>query len=177
VLKTVRVYSEGERRNGMSALRRVFREIEGFKWGVLFFLSFGAAAQASAQGKSVDPLLLQTDSHKPVGGHQLTAYSVEELTLAEPVEAEIGGQTRIVNRAWRVNVFGGPFPVRAMVPMIWVDRTLLGYGYESDDMKKLSVIVFDKSLLRNGGTIAVSYGTADDDRTEIPAKLNLNAGQ
>jgi len=36
-------------------------------------------------------------------------YTVEELKLDEPVEAEIGGKKTEVYQAYRISVFGGPF--------------------------------------------------------------------
>jgi hypothetical protein len=59
--------------------------------------------------------------------------------------------------------------------MIWIDNVLLGYGVESVDLKKITVITFDRSLLRDGAPIALSYGENDPARTELPERLALPA--
>ena len=61
-----------------------------------------------------------------------------------------------------------------MPAMIWIDDALAGFGVESVDLTQVSVIVFDKALLHDGGTIAVSYGTHDRKRSELPEKLKLS---
>ena len=76
-----------------------------------------------------------------------------------------------VDRAWRVAVIGGPFPVRALPPVLWIDGVVLGIGHESEDLTEISTIVFDRSLLRDGGTLALSYGFSAQQLSEVPERL------
>ncbi len=119
-------------------------------------------------------LVSQGKNQEPVGELELKTYLLEELQLARPVRAEIAGQSREVNRGWRLTVIGGPFTVRAMPAMIWIAGKLAGYGVESTDLQKISVVIFDRSLLQEGAVIALSYGERDPLRTELPERLTLN---
>src|SRR5262245_58895394 len=71
-------------------------------------------------------LLAETKTTGPTGDLKLTGYRVEEVTLSQSVSTQVRGQQVNVNKAWRVTVTGGPFPVRAMPAMIWIDDKLVG---------------------------------------------------
>ena len=118
-------------------------------------------------------LLAQGKNGQPAGELKLRSYLIEEITLARPLRVEIGALKTEVSRGWRLTVTGGPFVVRAMPVMVWIDNVLLGYGVESTDLQKISVITFDRSLLRDGAAIALSYGEDDPARTELPERLAL----
>lgn len=85
-------------------------------------------------------------------------YTVEELKLAEPLEAEIGGKKTEVYQAYRITVFGGPFNVRAMALLLQFDDKTTLVGVEGRKLDKATFILYDGSLLREGATLAVSYG-------------------
>jgi hypothetical protein len=121
-------------------------------------------------------LLAETKSSNADGNPQLTGYRVEEVTLPRPVTAEVRGQQVSVNRAWRVTVTGGPFPVRAMPAVIWIDDRVVGYGIENESLSQITAITFDDSLLTNGGVVSLSYGEDKHGRVRIPEKLQLNRG-
>lgn len=121
------------------------------------------AGRVLAQGKNV----------QPAGELKLRSYLIEEITLARPLQVEIGTLKTEVSRGWRLTITGGPFVVRAMPAMVWIDNVLLGYGVESTDLQKISVITFDRALLRDGAAIALSYGENDPARTELPERLAL----
>jgi hypothetical protein len=118
-------------------------------------------------------VLAQGKNDQPAGDLKLRSYLVEEVTLARPLQVEISGLKTEVSRGWRVTITGGPFVVRAMPAMVWIDDVLLGYGVESADLQKISVITFDRSLLRDGAAIALSYGENDPSRSELPERLAL----
>jgi hypothetical protein len=109
---------------------------------------------------------------QPVGQFKLTKYRVEELTLPQKVEVESGGRSIQVDKAWRVTILGS-FQVRALPPVIWIDDFSLGHGAENEQLSEISVIIFDRSLLRQGATIALSYGESKDARIELAEKLSL----
>src|SRR5262249_9691671 len=118
-------------------------------------------------------LLGEGRNTQPVGPLKLTRYRVEELSLPQSIKVELGGKTVQVDKAWRVTVMGGPFQVRALPPVIWVDDAPLGYGAENEQLSEISVITFDRSLLREGAAIALSYGESKEDRMKLPEKLSL----
>jgi hypothetical protein len=109
----------------------------------------------------------------PVGPLKLTRYRVEELSLPQSVKMELRGKTVEVNKAWRVTIVGGPFQVRALPPVIWLNDVPLGYGIENESLSEISVITFDRSLLREGAAVSLSYGENKDARTELPERLTL----
>jgi hypothetical protein len=115
---------------------------------------------------------------RAVGQHKLKSYRVEEVTLPRMQEVRIKGETRSVGRAFRLTIKGGPFPVRAMPPVIWLDDTAIGYGIESEDLDEITVITYDEAALAEGATIYLSYGDKKnkEDRSALPEKLKLNGG-
>ena len=118
-------------------------------------------------------VLAKGKNDQPAGELKLRSYMVEEVSLARPMQVEISGLKTEVSRGWRLTITGGPFVVRAMPAMVWIDNVLLGYGVESTDLQKISVITFERSLLRDGAAISISYGEDDPARTELPERLAL----
>jgi len=165
-----------------AAPRLVRFTIAAFLFMAALSVSLAAAQEPGRQSPESDiaqmhrapgKLLAQGKNDQPAGELKLRSYVVEEITLARSLQIEIGGIKTEVSRGWRVTITGGPFVVRAMPAMVWVDNVLLGYGVESSDLQKISVITFDRSLLRDGAVIAVSYGENDPARTELPERLTL----
>ena len=143
------------------------------------------AAPDTAQEPTVSDLLKlpgklisESDSDTASGKFKVKNYRVEEVTLPAPAEVSVGGKRVAVTRAFRVTVTGGPFPVRALPPVIWVDDVAVGYGVESEDLDAITAVTFDESLLREGATIYLSYGDKENkqDRTALPRKLTLTKG-
>ena len=145
-----------------------------------------AAAPDNAQEPKMSDLLklpgkVIAESNAPAAAGRLKVknYRVEELTLPAAVEVEVGGKRVEVSRAFRVTVTGGPFPVRALPAVVWIDDVAVGYGVESEDLDAITAVTFDASLLREGATLYVSYGDKENksDRTALPEKLKLNANK
>ncbi|MDX6694250.1 MAG: hypothetical protein QOF02_1853 [Blastocatellia bacterium] len=113
---------------------------------------------------------------KATGKYKVANYRVEEVALPRTMEVEIHGQKIQASRAFRLNINGGPFPVRAMPPVIWIDDVPVGYGIENEDLNTITVVTFDSSLLTEGSTIYLSYGDKEDksDRVALPEKLKLD---
>src|SRR5215207_7976939 len=120
-------------------------------------------------------VIAESDAPRASGKLKVKNYRVEELTLPAPVEVEVGGRRVEVSRAFRVTVTGGPFPVRALPAVVWIDDVAVGYGVESEDLDALTAVTFDASLLRDGATLYVSYGDKEnkEDRTALPERLKL----
>ena len=118
-------------------------------------------------------LLAEGSNTSPVGFLRVARYRLEELSLNVPLKVDIRGRKVEVDRAWRLTITGGPFAVRALPPIIWIDKVALGIGQESEQLDRISVVTFDRSALREGATISLSYGASFEDRTELPEKLSL----
>jgi hypothetical protein len=122
-------------------------------------------------------VIAESDAAAPAGKLRVKNYRVEELQLPAPVSVEVGGKRVEVSRAFRVTVTGGPFPVRALPAVVWIDDEAVGFGVESEDLDAITAVTFDASLLRDGATLYVSYGDKEnkESRTALPEKLKLNA--
>ncbi|MET0645681.1 MAG: hypothetical protein ABW208_03610 [Pyrinomonadaceae bacterium] len=146
-----------------------------------------SAAPDQAQEPKMSDLLKMpgkviAESNAPAaaaGKLKVKNYRVEELTLPAPVSVETGGRRVEVSRAFRVTVTGGPFPVRALPPVVWVDDEAVGFGVESEDLDAITAVTFDASLLREGATLYLSYGDKEkkEGRTALPEKLKLGTNK
>ena len=159
--------------------------------GLLLLLLTAGTSLASAQGNSAGAAnqeLTMTDllklpgrvmgqgaNTRGAGKYRVASFRVEEVALPHVTEVEIGGSRVQADKAFRLTLVGGPFPVRAMPPVVWIDDTAVGYGVENEDLNEMTVITFDASLLREGATLYLSYGDEQDkkDRTAVPEKLTL----
>jgi hypothetical protein len=124
-------------------------------------------------------VIAESTTAAPAGKLKVKNYRVEELTLPAAVEVEVGEKRVKVSRAFRVTVTGGPFPVRALPPVVWIDDIAVGYGVESEDLDQITAVTFDESVVREGATLYLSYGDKEkkEDRTALPEKLKLNANK
>lgn len=118
-------------------------------------------------------LLSEAKTAKPSGDLKLTGYRVEEVQLPRSISAEVRGQQVVVDRAWRVTVTGGPFPVRAMPAVIWIDDQIVGYGVENETLSQITAVTLDSSLLREGGVVSLSYGENKEARVQLPQRIQL----
>jgi len=123
----------------------------------------------NAPGKVVS----EAKSARPTNELQLTGYRVEEIKLPRQLNVELHGQQVAVDKAWRVTVQGGPFAVRAMPAVIWIDDQIVGTGIENETLSQITAITFDSSLLREGGVVSLSYGEDKEGRVRIPQRLRL----
>lgn len=119
-------------------------------------------------------LLAEGRNASPVGQMKLMNYRVEELSLPQSLKVDLRGQQVEVNKAWRVTVGGGPFPVRALPAVIWVDDQIVGYGIENELLSEITAITFDFSVIRERGVVSFSYGTDKEGRVTLSKKLNLS---
>jgi hypothetical protein len=115
----------------------------------------------------------EAKSARPSGDLRLTGYRVEEVRLPRTLNVEIRGQQVAVDRAWRVSVQGGPFPVRAIPAAVWIDDEIVGIGIENETLSQITAITFDSSLIRDGGIVSISYGEDKDSRRKLPQALQL----
>ena len=118
-------------------------------------------------------LLGEAKSPRPSGDLKLTGYRVEELQLPRNINVEIKGQQVAVDKAWRVTVTGGPFPVRALPAVIWIDDQIVGNGIENETLSQITAITFDSSLIRQGGVVSLSYGEDKEARVRLSQRLQL----
>lgn len=118
-------------------------------------------------------LVSEMKSTRPSGDLKLTGYRVEELQLQRNLTVELKGQQVTVNKAWRVTVTGGPFPVRALPAVVWIDDEIVGNGIENETLSQITAITFDSSLVREGGVVALSFGEDKEARVSLSQRLQL----
>lgn len=118
-------------------------------------------------------LVSEAKSARPTNELKLTGYRVEEIKLPRQLNVELRGQQVAVDKAWRVTVQGGPFPVRALPAVIWIDDQIVGNGIENDTLSQITAITFDSTLLREGGVVSISYGEDKEGRVRIPQGLRF----
>ena len=121
-------------------------------------------------------LLTQAKTDGPTSDLKLTGYRIEEVTLPRTVTTQVSGEQVTAATAWRVTITGGPFPVRAMPAVIWVDDQVAGYGIENEILTEITAITFDRSLIRDGAVISLSYGENKEDRIRFTQKTQLKGG-
>ena len=115
----------------------------------------------------------EAKSARPVGDLKLTGYRVEEVRLPNSLTVDVQGRQTVVDRAWRITVQGGPFPVRAMPAVIWIDDQIAGNGIENETLSQVTAITFDSSLIREGGVVSISYGEEKSARVRFSQQLQL----
>ena len=118
-------------------------------------------------------LISEAKSARPTNELKLTGYRVEELRLPRSLTVDLHGQQAVVDRAWRITINGGPFAVRAMPALIWIDDRIAGNGIENETLSQITAITFDSSLIHEGGVVSLSYGEDKDARVRIPQRLQL----
>lgn len=118
-------------------------------------------------------VLSEAKSARPNGDLRLTGYRIEEVSLPQNQNVEIRGQQVAVDKAWRVTVQGGPFPVRALPAVVWIDDQIVGNGIENETLSQITAITFDSSLIREGGVVSISYGDDKESRHRFPQALQL----
>lgn len=118
-------------------------------------------------------LISEAKAARPASELKLTGYRVEELSLPQSLNVELHGRQVAVDKAWRVTVQGGPFPVRALPAVVWIDDQIVGNGIENESLSQITAITFDSSLIREGGVVSVSYGEDKDARMKLPQGIQL----
>lgn len=140
-----------------------------------------ALAQRNAPAKKEVPVqeilklkgrvISEAKSTRPTGDLKLTGYRVEEVALPQSMNVEVQG--RVVDKAWRVTIQGGPFPVRAMPAVIWIDDQIVGNAVENETLSQVTAITFDGSLIRQGGVVSISYGDDKSTRVKLSQQLQV----
>jgi hypothetical protein len=123
--------------------------------------------------KQPGKLVSEAASARPNGNLKLTGYRVEEIQLPRSMTAEVQGRQTVVNKAWRVTIHGGPFPVRALPAVVWIDDEIAGNGIENETLSQITAIVFDSSLIRDGAVVSISYGENKETRERVSQKMQL----
>ena len=123
--------------------------------------------------KQPGKLVSEAKLASPSGDLKLTGYRVEEVQLSRSLTVEVQGRQTVVNRAWRITVQGGPFPVRAMPAVIWIDDQIVGNAVENETLSQITAVTFDGSLIREGGEVSISYGDDKSARVKFAPRLQL----
>lgn len=117
-------------------------------------------------------VLSQGRNTRAIGPLRLKSYRLVQISLPHPRDIQVRGRVTRVDRAWRLTITGGPFPVRALPYIIWVGDIMVGNARESGDLSALSAVTFDRSVLVEGATVSISYGE-NGPRLELPERLVL----
>lgn len=120
-------------------------------------------------------LLARGTNTQPSGALQLLTYELEEVAVPAGVTIPTLAGRSVGATVMRLSVIGGPFIMRSLPPTIWVDDVPLQFVAYSPDLTRLSVLAPDRTVLRNGAVIALSYGDAAA-RERLPEPLTLGAG-
>ena len=121
-------------------------------------------------------VISEAKAARPTTDLRLTGHRVEEVRLPQSLTMEIRGQQVVVDRAWRITVQGGPFPVRALPAVVWIDDQIVGNGIENETLSQITAITFDGSLIREGGVISISYGEDKETRRKLSQGLLFKRG-
>jgi hypothetical protein len=121
-------------------------------------------------------LMTQVKTDAPISDLKLSGYRIEEISLPRSVTTQVSGAHVITATAWRVTITGGPFPVRAMPAVIWIDDQVAGYGIENETLSEITAITFDGSLIRDGAVVSLSYGENKEGRIRFTQKTQLKSG-
>lgn len=118
-------------------------------------------------------LISETKAARPGSDLRLTGYRVEEVSLPRNLTVQVRGQQVVADKAWRVTVQGGPFPVRALPAVVWIDDEIVGNGIENETLSQVTAVTFDGSLIREGGVVSISYGEDKETRRKLPQGIQF----
>lgn len=118
-------------------------------------------------------LISEARAARPASELKLTGYRIEELRLPQSLTVDLHGQQVVVDRAWRVTVQGGPFTVRALPAVVWIDDQIVGNGIENESLSQITAVTFDSSLIREGGVVSLSYGEDKESRRGLSQRIQL----
>jgi hypothetical protein len=120
-------------------------------------------------------VLAEAQSLRGIGNTKLTGYRIEELALPRSLTVDLHGKQVTTNKAWRVTINGGPFPVRDLPAVVWIEDDVVGYGIENSTLSQISAVTFDGSLIREGAVVSLSYGEDKEARVKLPQRVQLKA--
>lgn len=155
--------------------------------GSLLFFSFLSPSVINAQDVSQTPskpMAIQTDdllrsqgkllsegyNLSPVGVFGVKTYRLEEVALPQPVEFGRGKRRQKLDSVLRLTITGESFSPG--VYKIWIDdNELSNVDYHP---QRLSVIIFDRSVLEQMATLAVTYESQPaQPKIVLPERLSL----
>ncbi len=133
-------------------------------------------------------IIAQGTNATPVGTNGPTSYYVEEVTLPGPTNFEAVGRNITVDKVWRFVVTGqlGSSEVGALGWHVWIDNASIGVGAPDGQGEGIIAIVTDRTILREGAIISISYGNMPEkigaegipvfdplQRIELPETLHI----
>lgn len=154
---------------------------------LLFFVGQSSTVQAQQMSESTvfstydlynpartpGTVLSKGNNEVPFGKLKVKSYQLEEIELAKPLELVIQGRKEQFRSVLRLRIGGEEFLPGSY--RIWVGDTAL--GDVSYSRTELVTIIFDRSSLEDGESLAVSSETQGDPqaRTVLPDRLYLPA--
>ncbi|MGI8836483.1 MAG: hypothetical protein ACR2H4_07570 [Pyrinomonadaceae bacterium] len=117
-------------------------------------------------------LLYEGNNLVPTGKLKVKTYRLEKVNLPSSFNMSFKGKTVVVESVIRLTITGETFQPGAYT--IWIDDES-----QTDVMHsatELVTVIYDRSLLQQGATLAVSYDTLGDSRrTVLPETLSVPA--
>ncbi|MBI1747818.1 MAG: hypothetical protein HYR55_14690 [Acidobacteria bacterium] len=127
--------------------------------------------------KAEGRLLGKGSNTEPRGPLGVKSYRLEEIALAKAINAEVKGTIRPVKKLFRLTINTETFPVRAIPPVVWVGQTKIDKVLENENLDQFIAFIFDDSVLKDGETLAVSFGEGGDSYSVLKEKLKLNGNR
>lgn len=124
------------------------------------------------------PLLPAQDAPPPptieYGRLTITGTELHEARFTPPFRTWTDGKETLHKGGWHVVLHGGPFPVRALDPILWLgDTPIRNYQREiHGESEALLFCVTDPALLRSERTMTLIYGEDERTRTQLLERLD-----
>ncbi len=124
------------------------------------------------------PLLPAQDAPPPpvieYGRLTLTGVELREAPFTPPFRTWTDGKETLHKGGWHVVLHGGPFPVRALDPILWLgDAPIRNYQRElHGESEALLFCVTDPALLRSERSLTLIYGEDERTRTQLLERLD-----
>jgi hypothetical protein len=122
---------------------------------------------ARAQGAPPAPVI-------EFGRLTVTGTELREARFTPPFRTWSDGKETLHRGGWHVVLHGGPFPVRALDPILWLgDTPIRNYQREvHGESEALLFCVTDPALLRSERTMTLIYGEDERTRTQLLERLD-----
>ncbi len=151
-------------------------------------LSFGGAAMAQQTNSDIisvkdiaklDGRLIESDETITPAlrfdvppGRPILGFRVEEVDFSTSRDVMLSSGRNTVRKVWKVTVTsdGSPFPVRSILPFVWINDKQIGVAVENAELSEMTVVLTDPEVLKSGGNLSFSFGPEISDRLMI-AKL------
>jgi hypothetical protein len=107
----------------------------------------------------------------PTTFYNLLTYRVEEVQLPVPTTFTRVAGPDPIDKVWRVAITGGPFYPHSRPYLLYINNVEVGIGREQVD--KVIFLIFDRAVLPEGATIAVTDLPGSTMNATLPETLHF----